>query len=281
MPASVSRMRLRMQLCVNRKLVATRWIGGWTVGVHVLGCPRLKASEGAEKSCRKRRRLRGQRRGKMRSRGRHPRSSAPTPARRVNEPKDRTITKHLRACDHWYDREEQFKNLFLQSQLYRLLVSGHRELESYRVWRGRWKSLHDHVVRFGEGVVWCSRIGPSFSYWLEQRFGIIVDRTEQLRPVVARSVLSDWLESYRIRHDNSLSRRFGNRPHRPPPSVGLSRTMVPDHAPSQVLVGRRMICTWCQRDAFVWRLHGCFQRWERSRRRGGLVQANNRPFRRG
>lgn len=205
-----------MQLSVNRKSTAVWWMGCWTVRVHVVRFgatddSHLKANEGAERSCSKKRRIRGQRIGKERSRGRQPRSNLLHPTPESKEPKDRKMNMHLRACDHWYDRQEQFGELFKQSRLSRELL-GNREFswDVYRVWKTRWKSLHDRIRPYGEGVSWCSRIGPSFSYWLEQRFGIVIDRHRTML-VSARSTLVSMHESIRIRNYHLIPRATGNR----------------------------------------------------------------------
>jgi hypothetical protein len=93
MPSSRVRREIRLFTGVNRKLWTFRWIGRQTVGVcQLVRAPRLavvdreKAEDGAERSFRrcKRKRCRGQRRGKRRSRGDKPRSSSP---RRPDAPK--------------------------------------------------------------------------------------------------------------------------------------------------------------------------------------------------
>jgi hypothetical protein len=190
----------------------------------------LKAHEGVEKSCRNlsRRRRRGQRIGKTRSRVGKTRSSGPIRPKSSNEPKNRWIVKHLRACDNWYDREEKFCTLFRQSQLFRDLESRYDYYDPaiYDVpmcaWERRWSQLRDHIVPFGEGVEWCSRIGPTFLYWLEQRFGIIFkNEPRHWGERKAVHALTAWRQRL-------SSRRPGNRSRRP----------VVDHAPAQVKVGR-------------------------------------------
>jgi hypothetical protein len=180
MPASRSRTLFRLHTGVNRKSCVTRWIGSTTVRVVILNLNREKASEGAERSCRKRRRKRGQRRGKRRSRVGKTRPDPAAPAQSSKEPKGHTITKHLRACDHWYDRQEQFGKLFKESQLYRdgskSCYFGFGFEHGYRAWEKRWLVLRNRIVVCGEGVIFCSRIGDSFSYWLEQRFGLVWKR---------------------------------------------------------------------------------------------------------
>jgi hypothetical protein len=276
MPMSRARRLRRMQLCVNRKLTAVRWMGSMTVGVICRSgnnpTAQLKANERAERSLLVRKRRRGRRKGKKRSRGCHPRSNSPLPTRNVNEPSNRVLTSHLRACDYWYDKVEYFGKLFKRSKIYTdRKVS---DMAVYRVWKTRWKSLHNHINRCGEGVMWCSRIGSSFSYYLEQQFGIILDRREQLIPVTARSVLSDWAESRRIRQYLSDYPRSGNRSQRARQTP--SRRIVPDHCPYQVVRGRTATCSWCGYPAFAWGNHRCFLDWQRSerqRRTGGHRRA--------
>jgi hypothetical protein len=86
MPVSVARRLRRLCTSANRKVCIIRWISRQTVGVcQFVRTPGLgqvgdeKAGDGAEKSFRrcKRKRQRGQRRGKKRSRGDKPRSSSP------------------------------------------------------------------------------------------------------------------------------------------------------------------------------------------------------------
>jgi hypothetical protein len=278
MPTSLRRKLFRMQLSVNRKLTATRWIGNTTVGVvRFVGYESLheKASEGAEKSSRKRKRRRGQRRGRIRSRGRHPRSNHPSPAPADKEPSVRKIDLHLRACDHWYERQEQLCKLFLSSNLYRDCLPSKRldvgkHVLTYRSWRLRWQKLRQRIVKCGEGVVWCSRIGPTFSYWLEQRFGIIVvsmDSAGRQRAYMkASNTLSSMEESIRIRNDNYTRRPTSKR------RLGLSyaprKKTVPDHEPQQLMRGKKAVCSHCGKSAFSWRNHTCLQAWERANRIG-------------
>jgi len=194
----------------------------WVARIHAGGtCTQLKADKGAEKSCRSRRRRRGQRRGKPRSRGRHPPPIGPTPTLNSKQPHDRVIVKHLRACDHWLDREKQFGELFSQSQLYRLMVADQRR-DSYgrrmlvrftvtnrvwfRSWQSRWTKLRNRIKPQVFRDVAC--IGPSFRYWLEQRLRILIDFGEPVPPLSADSSLRGMLE------DLSLTSRYG------PPAPG-------------------------------------------------------------
>jgi len=217
--SSTRRRSLRLQLGVSRKLTVYRWIGSVTVGVINMSIGntahknRSKAIEGAEKSCRSRRRWRGQRKGKQRSRGRQPRSRAPIPTRPTEGPSERSVVNHLRACDFWYFRQEELGKLFLASNLYSEMKSSNGmdfSDESYAKWRCTWQKLRSHIARQSEGVIWCSRIGPSFSYWLEQRFKIIVRRYTN-NPVMASSTLRSWSDTIRIRNDDFVFRTIGNR----------------------------------------------------------------------
>jgi len=74
------------------------WVSFW--GLHVFT---MKASEGAEKSwCLGRhRRLRGQRKGRRRSRVRNTRRSDPPPARTAKKSIDRTISRAISQCEFW------------------------------------------------------------------------------------------------------------------------------------------------------------------------------------
>jgi hypothetical protein len=186
--SSKSRRRLRLLLGVNRKLTAVWWMGQWTVRVQVVrsigrSTAPAKADEGAEKSFAPRAKShRGQRRlGSVRARGRQPRQypSRRPPTRDDAGPSARNLDRHLRACDHFYDRVKAFEERFLKSNLGKLMVAFPRGFvitdenrSSYSKWLLRWRALRASMMRFGDGVIWCSRIGESFSYWLEQRLGI-------------------------------------------------------------------------------------------------------------
>jgi len=178
MPASSRRRSLRQFLGANRKLRTFRWIGQRVVEIRISrvsrrGCvDRSKAVEGAEKSCRRRRKARGLRRGKLRARGRHPRDPDP-PAPGPENVADRTFARRLRAIDYWYDRVQQFRKLLGQARL--VFLSPERDGGRYAAWKTRWEALSSRIRPFGEEVVWCSRIGPSFDYYLEQQLGIIVN----------------------------------------------------------------------------------------------------------
>lgn len=280
MPASLRRRLFRQSSGVNRKLSSIRWIGNVTVGVIRIsgsGPCHVKADEGAEKSfSKKRKRRRGQRIGKSRSRGRQPRSYPRNPAPADKQPSNRVIGSHLRACDHWYDRQEQFLELFKGSHLYTECMKHSKRmflplyLESYRAWRVRWNKLRNRITPYGEGVVWCSRIGPSFSYWLEQRLGIIVSYHSYSRPPVepttARKTLLDWAETLRIRKDDFTRGRPANIRRRHHVNPLLKHSI--DNEPQQLIINKRTVCSHCKRSAFAWNQHSCKQRWDKVVRSG-------------
>lgn len=199
MPASRSRTRRRKQLCRDRKQTALWWIGCWTVRVHLLregvwyARSRVKAQEGAERSFRvkQRRSCRGQRKGKKRARGRQPREP-PVPAQDNKVRCGRSFNRRLRLIDYWYDRvhelgEHMKRSRWLQG-LPRLpdVVTPRAgpweplptQTLEYRKWKARWLSLAKRIPK-DEEVRFCSRIGPTFSYYLEQqhRVSFHFDRT--------------------------------------------------------------------------------------------------------
>lgn len=155
MPSSKSRMRRRLQLGVYRKSVVTRWIGQWVVRIHVSGAfrgtltDREKASEGAERSCRVRRKRRGQRKGKCRARGRHPREPL-LPAPTAKPPKSRSIARALRTYEFWEGRARQFRELIGQANTRGFTCSssdGVRDVRSqtYLSWRTRRAKLFSKI----------------------------------------------------------------------------------------------------------------------------------------
>lgn len=97
--ASRRRREFRLSTGVNRKLCCFRWIGPVTVGVictHGGTLDRVKADEGAERSCQARRKRRGQRRGKHRARvgkTRELQPSAPVPLIHIRRRAARRIAR--------------------------------------------------------------------------------------------------------------------------------------------------------------------------------------------
>lgn len=229
MPSSKRRKIFRLQLGVNRKSTATRWMGEWTVGVLTKRYwktfrAQLKAGKGAERSCqdgvvqvhRARRSSRGQRRGKRRARGCHPREPPPS-ARRSKEPSVRKIDRHLRAVDWAWERVGKFEKLMRQSKFVRHWVgswSYPMQPERYSIWKLRWSKLRKQILAKGEIVASSSGIGPTFSYFLEQRLRLNLHPRDLTNPVSARSVLLDMASALEIRTNfTSIRNRPDTRPH--------------------------------------------------------------------
>jgi hypothetical protein len=168
-------MLYRLHTGVNRKSCVTWWIGCATVRVVILGSNYSKASEGAEKSCQKRRSRRGQRKGKRRSRGCHPRSP-PLPTRTVKRASDRSFDHSMRGLDFWSGRIKQFCKLFEQSQLYRDMRETPKWFqpswgEPFRAWSCRWNKMCDRMYPAALMMVPTSQKGRSFSAWLTSKYG--------------------------------------------------------------------------------------------------------------
>jgi len=115
---TTSRRRRMYRLAVGERKKITAYSAECQVTVGVMrfgiGISRssgaVKANKGVEKSCRQRRRTRGQRKGKKRSRGCHPRLSVTRPAQ---EPRSmpRTIKRTVRLFDYWGKKSKRLVNL--------------------------------------------------------------------------------------------------------------------------------------------------------------------------
>lgn len=143
---SVRRRLRRLALGANKKIKAYSAENQLTVGVMRLGLGNQfrgsgKASKGVEKSFRPRRRKRGLRRGRFRSRGRHPRGSS-TPAN-VSTHHNRVVRHHIRMAD-WASavastirskvldlRDDEYSSVQSRGSVYGRL------LRSYRAAKGR------------------------------------------------------------------------------------------------------------------------------------------------
>jgi len=259
MGASNRRRIYRLQLGVNRKLTVTRWIGSATVGVVNTTSSRLKASEGAEKSCH-RRRKRGQRRGKRRSRGCHPRRSVPLPAQPSKQPTSRTINRMLRAYDHWDKRAKELVKLFRNTSHAGLFDSSST---AYSVWRTRWSTLFGRIAAQQNRVFATAKLQTSFLEWLVWVVRVKVPPRDVRNRQTGLATFAELVELIRpldLDYPPVVKRHTG---------VGkkeLSRR-VPDHEPYQYQSGRTLYCSFCGRQAVVWRLHSCAQRYQRSLRR--------------
>jgi len=183
MVASSRRRWYRLQTGGNRKWTVIRWIGETTVGVvnTRLRLSRnqlhVKADEGAEKSCRCRRRKRGLRKGKCRSRGRQPRELR-LPPPQSKEPTERTMNRLVRQIDFWASRVDQFSDLISKADKRKLELATSRclddkyestDLRVYKTWEVRYGKL---LRRIPEGLRGATGIGACFSFYLANRFGI-------------------------------------------------------------------------------------------------------------
>lgn len=129
---------------------------------QVLACGRL-ASEGAEKSCRsKRRRKRGLRRGKSRSRGRHPRRSSPQAAT-VPKSSLRAVLHHLRMLD-WNKRvADNFGKLLRYSYMEGRFDPGSNPRILYARFSGMWSRKRDMILAKG-GVKFKPSVDSCFCF---------------------------------------------------------------------------------------------------------------------
>jgi len=256
MGVSHRRRILRLQLGVNRKSTVIRWIEGATVGVVNTTSPYLKANEGAEKSCCKRRK-RGQRSGKRRSRGCHPRRTVPTSTRPSNQPTTRTINRMLRAYDFWERRAKEFGNLFRHTNHLGLFD---RSSTSYSVWRTRWRTLFRRIEEQQNRVFATAKLQTSFLEWLVWVAKVKIPSNDVR---YRQTGLASFAELVELVRPLSLDRPFGIKRCT---KVGRRERLnrVPDHEPYQYLHNRRLICSFCGNQAVVWRSHGCFIRYQRS-----------------
>lgn len=172
---------MRMQLCANRKLTAIRWIGQWTVRVHVCrvtarGQAYEKADKGAEKSLRsRRRRKRGLRHGKCRSREGKSRRTI-THAAPVVQTTDRRLKHHIRMVVHWTKRESEFRARMTASKKLVYLVDEGKPGSKYRKWKTLWRALALRVPRFQRRMIF----GSSFAGYLEERLGLRLEQREKV-----------------------------------------------------------------------------------------------------
>jgi len=201
-----------MQLSVNRKLTVTRWIGQETVRVSssrvsTRGVAYEKASEGAEKSCRVRRRKRGLRKGKKRSRVGKTRSNAPLPPP-DSGPSNRMFRMTLRAFD-WAEGRAKVVANHIGVLQFGAPVSAYI--------RQRYDTEKSTVKRVAGEACASHLFGSGLRFFLEKH-GKLVPRS---RPG-ARYVLKDMLETRQI--DVRGDRVENKRPVReyPPPSAHWS-----------------------------------------------------------
>lgn len=212
MVSSSSRKGRRQLLGANRKSEVIWWIGCTTVRVVISrctgrGCTYVKADEGAEKSCRIRRKGRGLRRGSRRARGGKPPRTV-TPALKPKVAKNRSIVRHVRAFDFWEGRSMLFGKLIDRSGLKRhSFPRGAAERKQYLVWKHRWQALSCRIFPSGR-LMRDTLICPSFPFYLDQRYGI---RPPQVAsPAATLSLLAEGLRKI----DDPIT-PAGNKPRRP------------------------------------------------------------------
>lgn len=182
----VRRQIRRQFLGVTKITRATRWIAPVTVGVTGIGGFGLllwacaKASEGAEKSC-LRRRVRGQRKLKSRSRGVKPRRTSETAAPFSREIKDRAISRLSRQADYWVAKRvvitDKLRSYIQQGKPLFHEVMGIRRLPHYvpsllyLESRDRWAFINKGMSR-----------GSKFVRPLVESFGTMLDSDFSFSP---------------------------------------------------------------------------------------------------
>jgi len=187
MPSGVSRLRrrIRLQLGVTRKLTVIRWTKAISVGEMVI---RKKADEGAEKSCR-RRRVRGQRKGRKRSRGGKPRSNAEAPRPKdPNKVSNRRITNQLRLFDYAEASADNLKKVTASLLKGKRFRKDEFPLPLYLGFRRRWAALSARVP----GSVGEHCFGNSPAFFLEKHFGCVLKGQPS-----AHGTLIRWLDVQR------------------------------------------------------------------------------------
>jgi len=217
MPSSRNRKAKRLQLGVNRKLTVTRWTNGMTGRVVLsrinprgfasecdnngkmlpLGGIELaggnvrpasttrslegeKASEGAERSCRPRRRLRGLRKGKRRSRGGKPRRTPSLPApeakrgheRRVNHSGRKFIwaaragnrLANLKAARRFIDAlpriPQEVQNLLSRESFHREVIRASSSVKAYAGFKKSWRGVKRRADAMGIPAVAAVHTSP-------------------------------------------------------------------------------------------------------------------------
>lgn len=151
-----------------KQLVTAAWMNPQPGFVLVHG--QVRASEGAEKSCRKpRRRKRGLRRGKRRSRGCHPRRSA-EPAANVSKPPNYRKAEHRRRGERWLivanERLRADAKRFIQTPNWIRGGSDRRSHKMHCV--AKWTRLQAHAKELGYPPT--MSFDTSFFRWLDKEF---------------------------------------------------------------------------------------------------------------
>jgi len=239
MPSSCRRRTLRLSRGVTKILgrsvdcTHVRWGRGKVLvnfTVHV------KANEGAERSflC-KRKSRRGQRTGKHRSRGRHPRSLH-GPAQPGDPVKGRAIVRFGRTYDYWESDVQRFVQALKTVREHNLVrevsvgidmqrkrkVAGPR----YAVWRARWVALSARILRSGGRVFRDDLMGSSFAWFLDRHRRIRLHEFRGSIPLDPTAFwedrLSEWREDdyerYRVMRRSIRRTPGGPSAYRPPPA---------------------------------------------------------------
>jgi hypothetical protein len=179
--ASSLRRRLREGWRALKKPNSTRWIVRGTVGVLMgnvrqwTSCEHRKASEGAEKSLRyKRRRKRGLRKmGKRRDRDSYRRSASKTAT--SPEQTNKAIRDFCRSFDYWEAKIERFGNRTKPSLL-KLPVSGSNCLYNWELavnLRRQWGCLRTAALKRLDPPTVDHLLGPSWGFYCEKLSGVL------------------------------------------------------------------------------------------------------------
>lgn len=189
---------------VSKDSLGIRWIGTTPVGgvewllsrgsIH----RHVKANEGAERSCHRarileweelptRRRKRGLRKGKPRSRGRHPRRSATTgPLVQKDEGRIRPINRFCRTFDWAESRQQKLVNL-LKKRKVNLVRRGPGRTFGCSCGRHSTVATHWSVVyhEFRRSVpvdeIRLEVFGPSFHYFVRKHLGYDIDGLDRVQ----------------------------------------------------------------------------------------------------
>jgi hypothetical protein len=170
--ASSRRRAMRQFLCVI-KTRTSRWRSQYPGGVYkdtwLVPWASLKATEGAEKSCRTRRRVRGLRKGKTRSREGKSRSNWIPPANVPNNP-GRCVKHKVRMLDF---HAKVAKSVVKRFEV--LVEKGKLNPKSGQGWHkyeAQWDRIHKWALRDKLSADSC--FGFSFVDFLENRVGVFV-----------------------------------------------------------------------------------------------------------
>jgi hypothetical protein len=183
----------------------------------------------------------------------------PLPAQTSKQPTSRTISRTLRAYEHWDKRAKQFGNLFRKTNHLGLFDSSST---AYAAWRNRWSTLFGRIAAQQNRVFATAKLQTSFLEWLVWVAKVKVPSNDLRHRQTGLVRFAELVEAIRpldldypapvIRHGRVEKKE--------------SKYKIPDHEPYQYLHGRKYICSFCGREAPVFRLHSCHQRYQRSLR---------------